>query len=349
MLISALLFAGWLGLIVAGARLAARDFPSWWVVPGAVLLLVAVAVRPRLGRLRDGVVTVDRGRAPALFAVVDRVAAEVGTPPPHQLVVVPEFNAFSAVVGLRRRRVLGLGLPLWAALTPQERVALLAHELGHFVNGDPRRGLVTQPAYATLAALAELTRPGVGAADGVMVQLARPLQAALSGAFRFAQLAVVMIGQRDAQRAEYHADVVSARVAGTAASLSMLDALLCGEPIGFGLCRAARTRWQRAGGGRARGARVEAVPPDGGADEWRAAAALARTELAPTLAVRRQLSIRDGVSLFGGHPATGLRIRRLAALRQLPAVVAHSEAEAARVDAELADHYRRIGRDLALT
>ena len=45
------------------------------------------------------------------------------------------------------------------SLTAGERVALLGHELGHFVNGDPRRGLLTQPALTMLASAADLFRP----------------------------------------------------------------------------------------------------------------------------------------------------------------------------------------------
>ena len=33
-----------------------------------------------------------------------------------------------------------LGLPLVSVLEPQERVALIAHEIAHDVNGDPARG-----------------------------------------------------------------------------------------------------------------------------------------------------------------------------------------------------------------
>ncbi|WP_328822533.1 M48 family metalloprotease [Micromonospora rubida] len=68
------------------------------------------------------------------------------------------LNAYATAVGPRRRRVLCLGLPLWGSLPAQERVALLGHELGHFVNGDPRRSLLT-PAFTMLGAAADLLRP----------------------------------------------------------------------------------------------------------------------------------------------------------------------------------------------
>ncbi|WP_309114375.1 hypothetical protein [Saccharothrix sp.] len=70
-----------------------------------------------------------------------------------------EFNAGASDHGLRRRRRLVLGLPLWGVLEPQQRVALPAHEMGHFVNGDPTRGIATSPALVTPGVLADLVRP----------------------------------------------------------------------------------------------------------------------------------------------------------------------------------------------
>ncbi|MEU4592838.1 hypothetical protein [Micromonospora aurantiaca (nom. illeg.)] len=53
----------------------------------------------------------------------------------------------------------------WGALNGPARVALLGHELGHFVNGDVRRGPVTQPALTMLGNAADLFRPR-GGSDG---------------------------------------------------------------------------------------------------------------------------------------------------------------------------------------
>lgn len=63
------------GLITACGALALQ------VAPGADLPLVVVTLRPRLGRLPKDTVTLDRAAAPALFSLVDRVAAATGTRP----------------------------------------------------------------------------------------------------------------------------------------------------------------------------------------------------------------------------------------------------------------------------
>jgi Zn-dependent protease with chaperone function len=146
---AALLLAGVLAVACLGAWLLVAESGIMSNAFGAFLLGVAFVLRPRLGHLApltDRADVVERTSAPELFGLVERIAAEVGAPMPHVLLIGRTLNAFTTTVGLRRRRVLCLGLPLWATLGPQERVALVGHELGHFVNGDVRRGPLTRVA-----------------------------------------------------------------------------------------------------------------------------------------------------------------------------------------------------------
>jgi hypothetical protein len=62
-------------------------------------------------------------------------------------------------VGLRRRRVVHIGIPLWFTLEPQPRVAVLGHEVGHFVNGDLRRSLLVGSSIDTLIELVQALTP----------------------------------------------------------------------------------------------------------------------------------------------------------------------------------------------
>src|SRR5207248_2837728 len=135
---------------------------------GLLLVALAYVVRPRLPRPPADRWTVDRSSAPAFAYLVERVARACGAPEPDVIALDGSMDASSTVVGvLRRRRELVVGLPLLAALTPPERVALIAHELGHFVNHDARRGRFTEPAVL------------------------------------WAGYLLLAIGQRDGQRAEY--------------------------------------------------------------------------------------------------------------------------------------------------
>jgi hypothetical protein len=109
--------------------------------------------RPRFGRVPKYATKVTPAEAPELYRLVGDVAAALSAPVPAVYVEEDVFNASASRVGLRRRPVLVLGLPLWNVLSAQQRVALLGHELGHFVNGDPRRGLLVQPAVGGLQRL----------------------------------------------------------------------------------------------------------------------------------------------------------------------------------------------------
>ena len=60
-------------------------------------------------------------------------------------------------VGVRGRSVLVIGIPLWLLLTPEMRVAVLAHELGHLDNRDPLCANLTRPATAIFASAVDWT------------------------------------------------------------------------------------------------------------------------------------------------------------------------------------------------
>jgi heat shock protein HtpX len=330
-----LLVAGVLALAAFGVWLVSYDFPSVTTVLGVLMLALAFALRPRLGRLSeisDEMEILDRGQAPALFALVDRVCAAIRAPPPHIVGLAPGFNAFTTTVGLRRRRVLCVGAPLWATLDPQERVALLGHELGHFVNGDLRRGPLSQAAETTLGKLAYLLSPSEDGRSAGMIAMVAALVVnavmwVLSRLIFGAHLLLVGVSQRDSQRAEYLADELAARTGGTAAAVRLFDQMLIAGSIDTVVRREARAR--------------------NGARAWRAAAVVARRNLADALPSLRQLSRRDEVSLFASHPPTGLRAAMLESRPAQPAAIELAESDSARIDEELADHYEGVRGELA--
>src|SRR5207237_4695559 len=73
-------------------------------------------------------------------------------------------TANAAVVGLGRTRRILLYDTLAAGFRPEEIEAVLAHELGHHVHGDLRRGLLVQGALsvATFWIASHALRAGVG-------------------------------------------------------------------------------------------------------------------------------------------------------------------------------------------
>ncbi|MEU5914336.1 M48 family metallopeptidase [Micromonospora sp. NPDC047527] len=330
---SLVLVAAVAALAVTGVwLLVAFPFPNLAILLGVAMIGLAVALRPRFGRLDPELEVLSRDRAPELFALIDEVSTAIGAPVPDVVGVDGDINAYAGAVGLRRRKVLCLGLPLWGSLTAGERVALLGHELGHFVNGDPRRGLLTQPAFTMLGSAADLFRPvqtvrGGGIVEMVGDALGRAFQWVVSRVLFAAHLLLVTVALRDSQRAEYLADELAARVAGSTAATELLDALLAAESMALAV-----RRETRAGHG---------------PDRWRSALAQARAANADRLPLLRQLSVRDEASLFAAHPPSGLR-RRMLTDRPLqdPAVVL-TEARMERIDAELAKEYERFRRTVS--
>ena len=86
-----------------------------------------------------------RALAPELFRMLDGLRQRQHTPPLHDVLLTPDFNA--GVMQVPRlglfgwhRSYLFIGLPLMKSLTVEQFQAVLAHELGHLAGGHARAG-----------------------------------------------------------------------------------------------------------------------------------------------------------------------------------------------------------------
>jgi Zn-dependent protease with chaperone function len=298
---------------------------------GIPLLLVGLVLRPQLGRLERDSLTLTPTEAPALYELLYRIGGDLGAKPVDVIAIEPEFNAAHGQIGVRRQRVLWIGLSLWNVLDDQQRVGLLAHELAHQVNGDLTHGLVVGTALRTLgswmAILRARTRPRLpssGVFESVemlgelIASLAmRALRTVVGGLYRL-QRSLVFHSQ---QRAEYYADWLAARVASTDAMVGSLDRLhlerFCILAIRFA---------------------AQHEQPDIWATERQFLADLSPKEWER----QRRLDARQGTSIDSTHPPTNLRIELL---RQKPVQEAHttmSPAESAAISQELARCFSRL-------
>ncbi len=313
--------------VVVGVALPVLAFPNPFAfVAAAILLGLAWLMRPRFGEQPDeGIVS--RAEAPELHRVIDDVAAALGTRTIDTLVVDHRFNANWNVVGLRRRRVLTLGLPLFEALAPEPRVALIGHELGHGRNGDVRRGLFVGTAVNSLAEIYNVLAPydvmpdfmgGLGGFERVINVFFR----ILSRPFWWLLQLELHLLLRDDQRAEYYADALAADVAGTDATVALKETLLLASTVDAAVQRTAHA-------GR---------DADLFADLHAALDAVPERERERRRRVARLMPAR----LNATHPPTAKRLELLEGRRHRePKVVLDGE-RAAAVDAELARHHRRI-------
>ena len=328
-----------LGLLAGGIVLIALK-PTWIFadVVGALMMAVALLVRPRFGKAPDEDIAT-RTDAPALFRLIDKVAAAEGTKTADVLVVDDAYNASWVIVGLRRVRVLTVGLPLLSALDPQERVGLIAHEFAHARNGDSSRGLFVGSAIRGLARWYHLLAPhhmggpfdvGWGLGDlraaeyitnAILWVLSRP-------PLLLFYVEVTLLLQ-DSRRAEYLADAIAASTAGSDAVVAIHEKLLLESSFEQVVRQYAHPSTRAEAGEVFDSIRSQlAAVPERERERRRRVAMLAVSSLGAT------------------HPPTGHRIRVLEERPIHAAKVVLTNAESEEIDRELGRLRRPLGRRL---
>jgi Zn-dependent protease with chaperone function len=228
------------------AQVAALAMLGYGLLLGTLLLLIAAAVLTMVASSREddaaawalGVVlmgmiltlgealwihippprglVLKRTEAPALWAEIERIRQELRAPAPHQVLISDEMNA--SVEQVPRFGILGfyrtyitIGLPLAAALTPDEFRAVLAHEYGHLAGAHSRFGVWIYRVRATWTQLLEVLwerRSVTLLVFRAFVRWYAPLLEAYSTVLRRAH--------------EFEADRIADRVAGAAANAAAL-------------------------------------------------------------------------------------------------------------------------------
>ena len=99
---------------------------------------------PRRDKFEAPGLALTRASHPRLFAELEDIAAALNEPMPAEVYLIGDANAWVAdrggLMGFGSRRVMGLGLPLLAALNVSQFRAILAHEFGHYYGGDTKLG-----------------------------------------------------------------------------------------------------------------------------------------------------------------------------------------------------------------
>ncbi len=207
-----------LGLALTGALLwvpwaegtYSRQVTGAGVISGLLGLTVAWALRPRFAPKEEPVRSLERSRAPALFAFVEDLARRTGARVPAELRLTLEATAFT---GLERRGLfkrvptMTLGLPLLMWMKQDELAAVVAHEFGHHVGHDVTLGPLV---YRTRMALAA----AIGQLDDSMFFLDVPFRA-------YGKL-YLRLSASVSRAQELSADALSAKVAGATAARNAL-------------------------------------------------------------------------------------------------------------------------------
>ncbi|WP_327117779.1 M48 family metallopeptidase [Streptomyces sp. NBC_01341] len=326
------------GVTVALAALGVWCVVAGWggfgVLLGLILLFVAWNLRPRLPRLPEEGPLLRRDDAPVLFGLIDEIARVAGTRGVDVIAVDTDVNASVMSCGVRGRRLLRLGLPLWEVLTPQQRIALLGHELGHYGNGDTRRGIIPATAYRSLVTWWEYTEPKENPSPLEMVV---NLLCLVPRALIVAVLRTLdKLTMRSSRRAEYLADSFAAEAGSSVAAAELMDRLLVLDSAVVTLQRESndpRAARRGAGGAEERAERL-----------WTLLAADAASVPEHEYERSRRVSAIRGHCVDATHPPTHLRRERLLSLTPLPAAVVVDDEREQRISEELADARRLLAR-----
>lgn len=145
-----------------------------------------------------------------MYWFVDTIARLLDAQYIDGIIVSNAYTASYGRYGFKQKTILHIGVPLWAALNNQEKIALVAHELAHFVNGDFSNRFAVNSAFRSLRTWHEL-----------LSALFQPL-AGLSHLGLFLTLRLMF---HESRRAEYLADILAAKIGGTEATSSVLTKL----------------------------------------------------------------------------------------------------------------------------
>lgn len=268
-----------------------------------------------------------RSEFPALYGLVDDIAKELGCRGLDGIRLSLDFNAS---IGRSRSEgwVMNLGLPLWSTLSPQQRVALIGHELGHQLNHDQRNGVFVHGAAISMKQWSYLLTPSravrptrrggsIGVAFAALGDLLAPLiMLPLAAAAAGLSWLLTVLAGRQGLAAEYYADALSARVAGTDAASSSLERMLLAGACTRQLHHIAKF--------------------DRSADPWSGVAAYAASIPALELERQRRLGRLRLPAIDSSHPPSQLRADLLRALPYETAKVVPDQGRTAAIDRELA-------------
>ncbi|MGW3911407.1 M48 family metallopeptidase [Streptomyces sp. NPDC005070] len=334
---------------------------------GLVLVLCAALLLPRFDRLDPDLPPLSREEAPAVYALLDDVADALGVRRLDVVQLSTDFSVRATTYGIRRRRRLVLGYPLWLASAPQQRVAALAHELGHLASRDVRRGAVVGSALAALADGVEQMEHRAATADAAFdtSPLSRYADEMAVAAVRFkahgrtADWALwipgllmkgtvrllVRLTLPSARRAEFQADAAAARVASTQAALSALHDRRLADGVTIEIHRLAVAAQSFGWTGSAQNVDEDFWTKVGThAVVLRDSARSKGDDVNPGNGVPADPAPPSGQDKDSALPASGLRVTRLSLGTPHPATVTLDAPRVAAIEDELRERKRLLAR-----
>lgn len=212
---------------IFGLFIVIYDFPNMiTLVIGGILLGAALFLWPK--RYVDNKIIYTRNDLPELFSLVDRISSKLGAPKIEGIHIVADYNAYYTEFYKPHKRILGLGMQLWGALSPQERVAIIAHELGHSVNNDPARMKLLAKAFQTLGQWKNILYYDQ-LDEGIIGIFLSVFYGVVNLILNFLEGVLTRLLFWESQAAEYRADKCAVIIAGPDTCQSLLEKLMLSD------------------------------------------------------------------------------------------------------------------------
>ena len=325
--ISFILFTANLLVGLAGLYLIVWGWPHVMLIGGGLILLVTCwFLRPNLGSIpKDCVARVD---FPALFDLTDRIAAELAIKPVEHVRIDETFNATMGEVGFARTPILTLGLPMWVSFTAQERVALIGHELAHRVNHDPARSTIVWNGLLALDRWNYLLEPPKYSLETLGEIIMHALMRLLGAMTRGVRGVLANLLYIDSQRAEYLADHLASKVAGSEAVVLMMRKFGLGQNL-----KAVAERVYYGGDTDGRSV-IDAFRNFAGAVPAREMERIKRVDE------------REEARIDASHPPTVLRARFIEGRARLDPAIVLNAAQSRAIDKELQPLFERLSMEI---
>jgi len=290
----ATLFTGGKALILLfklGKLLILLALPMWHLVRSALRALFLRLPAP------EGL-PLQHGNAPALFAAMDEMRRRMKGPRFHHVLITDEVNAtvvqrpLLGLIGFPRNYLI-LGLPLLESLSPEEALAVVAHEYGHLAGSHSRFATFIYRLRLSWNSIQTLGQQWQGW-SGRFLQRVVGWYAPYFNAYTFVL----------ARANEYQADQASADLVGAEVAARALKRVNLAGPQYEAFIQTTLKR-----------IRQDPTPPEDLAEQWSAAA-----RLVPPAAEAQgwlQTALARSAHTHDTHPVLALRLQALPGQAQL--------------------------------
>ncbi len=217
-----------------------------------IILTLVMSVRILYSVRPPNYNSIKREDFPTLFHIIDQLTESLGADRIDDVIFTDEYNAYITEIGFKKRKVLGIGLPLFYLLADGEKIALLSHEIAHSLHQDTNRGSYLGNALNLLGKWYTMIQPvySLSCNEASLLELSAILMIIVN-VFRYilAQIILVLwyvfsfLVNRDSQRAEYYADYLATKVSGTDAMMVLLGKLHFSHTFDITLKKLAKYRY----------------------------------------------------------------------------------------------------------